>query len=401
MTGNLTFAYWGGSDGEEAGFAYAKKKFESENPGATVTLKAVPYASFFSSIDRGIQAGNAPDIFRVDYTTIGKYSKNGVLLDVSPYFSTDEIDAFLPAMWGAIQYDGVPYGVPHQTDTTCIVYSKSAFETAGITSVPTTLKDAWTWDEFSEVAAKLRSSLASNKFPFAYDWTLAGAYRWNSWLYQAGGTLLTSDLSASALPSDAATKALDYTKSFFTKKWVPATNTIKTSTYSDNFFLDQTVAMSFVGDFLVPELAAAKTGYQGGDWGATFLPQDAGTGADLGGNAIVALKDTKDPELAAAFLKTLVSEDCMKYFCEQAVELPTLQRLASEKLKYAYRPDVVAVCAEQATTISDTIVAETTVGGFADINTALQNQLELAFHGQSTESTLSALSTQINKALSS
>ena len=288
--------------------------------------------------------------------------------------------------------------MPHQTDTTCIVYSKKAFEAAGITSVPTSLASAWTWDEFSAVAAKLRTNLPSNKFPFAYDWTAAGAFRWLSWLYEAGGTLLTSDLTKCALPSDAGTTALDYTKSFFTKNWVPANNTIKTSVYSDNFFLNQTVAMTFVGDFLVPELADPKTGYKGGDWGATYMPRDKQAASDLGGNAIVALKDTKNPDLAAAFLKFLVSEDIMKYFCEQAVELPTLKSLAGEKLAYAYRPDVVAVCAQQASTISDTITKESTVGGFADINTALQNERELAFHGQSTAQTLSAIATQVAQA---
>ncbi len=400
VKGDISFSFWGGSAGETKGFTYVKQQFEAANPGTTVNLKVVPYDGFFSGIDRGIQAGNAPDLFRVDYTTIGKYSAKGVLLDISPYFDKAEIDAFLPALWEGIKYNGVPYGVPHQTDTTCVVYSKAAFATAGITSVPAKLSDAWTWDEFSAVATKLRASLPAKKFPFAYDWTQAGAFRWLSWLYQAGGTLLTPDLKKVALPSDAATQAMDYTKSFFTNKWVPDSNTIKTSQYSDNFFLSQVVPMSFVGDFLVPELADPKAGYKG-DWGATFMPQNKAAASDLGGNAIVARKDTKNPELAAAFLKFLVSEDMMKYFCEQAIELPTLKTLASANLKYVYRPDVIKVCAEQASTISDTIVKESTVGSFATINTVLQDQLELAFHGKSTSDALSGIASGVGKALGS
>lgn len=399
VSGEISFAFWGGSTGETAGFTNAKTKFEAANPGAKVNLKVVPYDGFFAGVDRGIQSGNAPDVFRVNYTNIGKYSKNGVLLDVSPFFSTTESDAFLPALWDAVKFNGRPYGVPHQTDTTCIVYNKEALSAAGISSVPSSLDEAWTWEEFSSVASKLRASLPANKFPFAYDWTAAGAFRWLSWLYQAGGRLLTDDLSRCALPSAAATKALDYTKSFFANKWVPANNTIKTSVYSDNFFLNQTVAMSFVGDFLVPGLADPKTGYKGGAWGATYLPRDQAAAADLGGNAIVARKDTKHPEVATAFLKFLVSEDIMKYFCEQAVELPTLKSLATSELNYAYRPDVLAVCAQQASTITDTITKESTVSAFADINTILQNELEQAFHGRSTTATLSAIADQVNRAL--
>ena len=399
VKGTLTFAFWGGSDGETAGFTYAKKKFEAANPGTTIVLKILPYDGFFSSIDRGITSGTAPDVFRVDYTTIGKYSSKNVLLNLSPYFSTAESTAFLPALWEAVKYKGVVYGVPHQTDTTAIVYNKSAFETAGITAVPDKLADAWSWDEFSGVATKLRKSLPDTKYPFAYDWTAAGAYRWSSFLYQAGGSLLTPDLKKAAIPSAAATKAMDFTKSFFDKKWVPANNTIKTTVYSDNFFLNQTVPMTFIGDFLIPGIADPKDGYQGGEWGTTFMPRDVGAASDLGGNAIVARKDTKDPELAAAFLKFLVSEDAMKYFCEQAIELPTLTSLANSELNYVTRPDSVKIFTEQAATITNTVVKETTVASFATINTVLQDQLELAFQGRGSGETIAAIAGGISSAL--
>ena len=400
LKGTITFAFWGGSAGETAGFQYAKKKFEAAHPGTTIVLKTVPYSGFFSSIDRGITSGTAPDVFRVDYTTIGKYSSKGVLLDMTPYFSASESAAFLPALWDAVKLNGRAFGVPHQTDTTAIVYNKKAFETAGITSVPDSLSNAWSWEEFSSVAAKLRKTLPANKFPFAYDWTAAGAYRWSSFLYQAGGSLLTADLKQPAIESPAGTKAMEFTKGFFEKKWVPRNNTIKTNVYSDNFFLNQTVPMTFIGDFLIPGIADKKSGYKGGEWGTTFMPQDKSAASDLGGNAIVARKDTKNPDLAAAFLKFLVSEDAMKYFCEQAIELPTLKSLSTSSLNFAMAPESVKVFTEQAATITSTVVKESTVTAFATINTVLQDQLELAFHGGSGEAALSGIASGIKSALS-
>lgn len=399
VTGTLTFAFWGGSAGETAGFQEVKEKFEKANPGTTIVLKTLPYAGFFSSIDRGIVSNTAPDVFRVDYTSIGKYISHGVLLDVTPYFSKAETETFLPAFWSAVTYDGRAWGVPHQTDTSAVVYSVKAFEAAGITSVPDRLADAWSWEEFSTVAAKLRRTLPEAKYPFAYDWTAAGAYRWSSFVYQAGGSLLNDDLTKPALPSAASRKALDFTKSFFEKKWVPANNTIKTTVYSDNFFLNQTVPMTFLGDFLVPEIADKTNGYQGGEWATTFLPQDKTAAADLGGNAIVAWKGTKDPDLAAAFLKFLVSEDAMKRFCELATELPTLQSLASSTLDYQTRPDSMKIFTQQATTITDTVVKETTVPGFATISTTLQDQLELGLKGRDSDTTLRAIASGIRQAV--
>ncbi len=399
VSGTLSFAFWGGSAGETKGFTYLKEKFEAANPGAKVELKIVPYDGFFAGIDRGLQAGNAPDVFRVDYTNIGKYSSKGVLLDVTPYFSDAEVGEFLPAFWNAVKYDGRAYGVPHQTDTTAIVYDRQALASIGVTSVPDRLESAWTWEEFGEVATKLRASLPADKFPFAYAWTRAGAFRWLSWLYQAGGTLLTDDLRAAAIPSAPATKALDFTKSFFEQRWVPASNTIKGSRYPDEFFIAKTVPMAFVGDFLVPTLADPKSGFKG-DWAVTYMPRDAGAASDLGGNALVANAETKNPDLAAAFLKFAASEDAMKYFCEQAIELPTRGSLASADLQYATRPELVKLWAQQATTVTERVVKESTVPAFNTINTVLQDQLEAAFTaGQPTDQTLQKIADGVNAAV--
>ncbi|GMA85847.1 hypothetical protein GCM10025868_10970 [Angustibacter aerolatus] len=141
------------------------------------------------------------------------------------------------------------------------------------------------------------------------------------------------------MPSDPATKALDFTKRFFTEKWVPASNTIKGARYSDEFFVSQIVPMAFVGDFLVPTLADPKQGYKG-EWAATYMPQDVGAASDLGGNALVVNGETKNADLAAAFVRFAASEDEMKYFCEQAIEPPT-RRLAGHRearLRHPPRP---------------------------------------------------------------
>ena len=399
VTGTIRFAFWGGSAGETAGFQHAKTAFEARHPGTTIELVTLPYDGFFSSIDRGILSRTAPDVFRVDYTSIGKYTSHGVLLDMTPYVTATEAAAFLPSLWDAVRFEGHAYGVPHQTDTTAIAYSRKAFETAGITAVPDRLEDAWTWDEFADVATKLRRSLPDKRYPFAYDWTAAGAYRWASFVYQAGGSLLTPGLGRSAVVSDAGARAMAFSQRFFTERWVPANNTIKTTVYSDNFFLNQTVPMTFIGDFLVPELADGTNGYQGGEWSTTYMPRDRNAASDLGGNALVATRDTANPELAAAFLKFMVEEDQMRDFCQRANELPTLRSLAGVTLDYATRPDVMQVFTRQATTITTTAVHETTVPGFAAINTALQDQLELAFQGRPADAALHAIADAIDEAV--
>ncbi|WP_206425877.1 ABC transporter substrate-binding protein [Nakamurella antarctica] len=144
---SLTFTTWG-TDSELAGFNSAITGFEAANPGMKVLLNAVPYAQMFTNIDAQLQAGNPPDIFRVPYYTFGRYAGSGQLLDLSSHVDKAFSDRFTPAAWAAVQNAGKPFGVPHHTDTSVILYNKDALKAASITSVPTALDKAWTWDEF-------------------------------------------------------------------------------------------------------------------------------------------------------------------------------------------------------------------------------------------------------------
>jgi len=130
------------------------------------------------------------------------------------------------------------------------------------------------------------------------------------------------------------------------------------------------------------------------------MPKGERGATDLGGNALVASKDTKNPELAAKFLKFMVSADSMSAFCAATNELPTRLDLAGDKVKFDIRPDVMPVFVDQAATIKASDVTQLTSPAMAAINTALQDQLEAAFTGgQSTADTLKNLDKAVQEAL--
>ncbi|MBJ2121888.1 sugar ABC transporter substrate-binding protein [Arthrobacter sp. MSA 4-2] len=392
----LTFTTWG-SPAEEEGFRRGIEAFKAANAGADVKLNLVPYEQIFQNIDAQLQAGTAPDLFRVDYGTIGAYSSQDQLLDLSGYFDTGASEEFLPAMWQAIQFDGKPYGVPHQTDTSAVVYRRDLFEQAGITNVPDSLDSAWTWDEFRDVAEKLRGSLADDLYPFVYNWQLGGSTRWLSWLFQAGGRLLNEDLTASAIESDAGRKALAFTQSFFTDKLVPPSSSVKSSTYADGAFSAGTTAMAFVGNFVLPSLDEAITDFE---WGATYLPRDERGACDLGGNALVATKNARNPDLAAEFLRFMTQPDQMSDFCARAMELPTLNSLVDARLDYQTRPDIAGIFVEQATTLEPEDVKQLTSPAMAAINPKLRDELEAAFtQGQPVDETLENIAAAVDEAV--
>lgn len=297
-------------------------------------------------------------------------------------------------MLEAVSYEGTPYGVPHQTDVSALLVNTDLLAQAGITDLPTTQADAWTWDEFGDVAARLRSSLPADQYPFVVNWQQGGTPRWLSWLFQSGGALLGDDGTTSQIDSPEAAEALQFTQSFFDQDWVPPTSSVKATTYADTLFGEQTTAMAFVGSFLVPELASADF-----DWTAVPLPVDERGATDLGGNALVATADTDQPEIATEFLNFMASADAMTTFCAATNELPTRTDIDAASIDFAVRPDVMPVFVEQATTIEPSDVRQLTSPYLAEITVALQDQLEAAFtQGQPVDETLSALDEAVGRA---
>jgi multiple sugar transport system substrate-binding protein len=394
----VTFTTWA-SAAEETAFKQIVSDFHASNKTIHVNLDIVPYAEMFQGIDAKLQAGDAPDMFRVTYTNLGIYSSKNVLLDMSPYVDSAFVDQFQPAYWSAVTFNGKPYGVPHQTDTTMLLYNKDMLAAAGVTSVPDTLASTWSWDEFLAVAKKVQAKLPANQYAFMYDWAQTGAFRWLSWLFEAGGNLLSADLKSPAINSAAGVKAIEFTQGFFTEKLVPKNTSTGNATYPDTLFPAKTVAMAFAADFLLPgDIAtAAKFPY-----GATFQPRDATVSSDLGGNGIVGTNQSKSPEAAAEFLKFLVSRQSQQTFCEQACELPTRKDLIGADLNWAAVPQLMKLFVEQATVLTPFQVQQVTIPAFGAINTALQNQLDAAFvGGQSASATASNISSAVSSAIAS
>ena len=83
------------------------------------------------------------------------------LLDLTDYFTEDEVAAFTPAFWEAVSFEGTPYGVPHQTDVSALLVNVPLLTAAGITDIPTTLDEAWTWEEYRLMLPCTPRALAS------------------------------------------------------------------------------------------------------------------------------------------------------------------------------------------------------------------------------------------------
>ncbi|WP_369132154.1 ABC transporter substrate-binding protein [Modestobacter sp. I12A-02662] len=374
VEGRLSFSLWAG-DAELTVFQELADAW-TRSSGVPVALNVVPFGELLTGVDAQLAGDRAPDLFRVTYQDIGLYAAGGALLDVTDRLPREVTQGFTDAFRQAVSQDGRLYGVPHHTDTSLVLYDVEAVQAAGL-DPPTTLDEAWTWEEFTDAARRLPTR--ADQFPFAVNWQQAGAYRWLNWVAQNGGRLLDDDLTGPAVDSRAVREALVLTQGFFTEGLVPPTTSTKGS-YADELFTTQTIGMVFAGDFLLPTIEPTLA-EQGRQYGATFLPRAESAAADLGGNAVVATATSVNPEAAADFLAFLAGDEAQARFCEQAVVLPTRTALIERGLEYALRPDLMELYVEQATTISQDLVEQVTVPQFNAVNTSLVERLESAFLG--------------------
>ncbi len=396
LPGTATLTTWG-TDQEQAAFKKIAADFKAQR-GADIRIEVLPYDQIRTVVDRRLQAGEPPDLFRVSYTDVGSYATSGALADLTDYIPSDFGEAFLPALWGAVLNEDRPFGVPHHTDTSALAYNKAHFDAAGITTVPTSLEEAWTWEEFVGILEQLRAA-ELGAAPFAFNYQLFGAYRWFNTLYQAGGTVLDDNLEAVTLDTDPARRALEWTRGLYTDGLHEPSVLMQRPTYPDEIFPTQKISMIQTGDFLIPYLE--ETIGSTFEWGVTYLMRDEGEAADLGGNAVVVTEEAPNKDVAAEFAKFLVSAENMKYYCEQATVLPVRNDLVETELAFSVRPELLPVFQQQAATIPEKLVQESTSRAFTGINQALIDNMDayLADPDSDTDQVIESLTSAIEQAL--
>jgi multiple sugar transport system substrate-binding protein len=391
----LRFGVWGAA-AEIAAFRAVIARYQAANPNVTVNLEIVGNSpQLYQSVDTRLAGRQAPDLFRIQYQAVGRYASARALVDLGKYLPPDYGKAFGPAFWQAVTYRDHTYALPHHTDTFALYYNIDLFQKIGA-RVPKSLDNSYSWAEFIDIAKRLQK--AGTPYGFAMSWQNA-AYRWLPFLFQHGGTLLDADLKRPLLSGPKGVEAIAWTQSWFTQKLVPPSTSIKSNEMPQNLFANGTIGMVLAGDWQIPFISQTMTQAK---WAVTYMPRDVAMASDLGGNCVGITRDSKHPEIAADFLKFLTDEPNMKDFIESAQFLPVRTALLNQKLNYKLRPDAMAIFNEQATTIPPALVRSVTLPNFSRVNTALGDELDLAFtSGQSPKDTAANIDSKIRAVLGS
>jgi multiple sugar transport system substrate-binding protein len=391
---SLTMTVWG-AQAEEDAFNAVIARYKALRPDVSIRMEVNGNAvQAYQQVDTRMAGRQGPDLFRVQYQQVGRYASARAIVDLGKYIDAADNADFAPAFLQAASYKGRPFAMPHHTDTFAVYYNREMFQKIGV-EPPTSLEKSWSWAEFITIARALKQQ-AGAPYGFAMSWQNA-AFRWLPFLHQHGGQLLSADFTQSEITSKQSIETLAWTQSWFKEGLVPPSTSVKSSEQPQNLFANGTVGMLMAGDWQIPFLTKNMTKF---GWGVTYMPRDVAMASDLGGNCFAVSRDSKNPDVAADFLKFLTNKDNMRDFVSAAQFLPVRRSLMTEALPYKLRPEAMQVFVEQSATIPAHLVGTVTIPAFSKINAALTDQLDLAFtSGQDAATTAKAIDQQVRAVL--
>ena len=291
--GELTYWTWTPSGEDQAAAfmkAYPNVKVNVVNAGTNTEE--------YTKLQNAIKAGSgAPDVAQIEYYAMPQFSMTDSLLDLSEYGFGELEDQYTPGPWGAVTEGDAVYGLPQDSGPMALFYNEAIFKAAGIDEAPST------WEEFSEDAKKIHEW--DDSVYITNDSGDAGFT--TSMIWQAGGHPFTT--------TDGTNVTIDFSDEGtqkFTSMWDQLIKDDLISPiagWSNEWFqgLNQGKIASLITGAWMPGNLISGVEDTAGDWRVAPMPTYDGTAANAenGGSAQAVIKQTENPELAAAFLKWL------------------------------------------------------------------------------------------------
>jgi multiple sugar transport system substrate-binding protein len=292
--GEITFWSWSPSaKAQVAAFekAYPKVKVNFVNSGGANDSNL--------KLQNALTAGSgAPDVVQMEYQSVPQFVLAGGLLDLTKYGFEDLKRLYTSSSWANISQKGI-WGLPQDSGPMALFYNKATFDKFGL-QVPKT------WDEYIDAARKLHA--ADPQYYITNDAGADGALG-SAMLWQAGSKPFHTDGEKVTvnLQDEGAQR---YAQSWGTLVKEGLLDNI--GGWSDEWFAGLSsgkIATLAVGAWM-PGVLESGAAAGSGNWRVAPMPTygdgPAATGEN-GGSTEAVTKQSKNPALAAGFLRWLNS----------------------------------------------------------------------------------------------
>ena len=180
----LRMFWWGGKDRADRTYK-VNELYSAKHAGVTISGETLGWGDYWPRMATQAAGHNIPDVIQMDYRYIYEYARRGALLP---------LDKFMPDPLGIRDFgtdalasgrvDGKLYGVPIGLNSMAMIYSKTAYEKAGLP--PPTHET--TWAQYADLSAELTKAVGKAGYWGSAD---AGGAEWalEVWVRQRGKSL--------------------------------------------------------------------------------------------------------------------------------------------------------------------------------------------------------------------
>ncbi len=283
------------------------KQFNASQKNITISTQTKTWAVIDDTLLPALSAKKGPDIVAMTSDRLPVYAEKKALVNLDSFYAqaSSNTAKLKPEAVSMETVKGSKFGVPSGFVPLSVIYNKTLFAQAGITSFPTT------WDEWVADARKLTIDANGDGTPEQYglvlpDHATVGNGIWPSLFEGNGGSITNSTGTKATIDSAANVKTLTY--------WADAIQKYKISPTgvdgigADKLFTSGKTAMEVGGPWMAGVATASKI-----DYGLAAIP--AGPKAQAASAIGISLGVTAQTSPA----KRAAAEKFLSYFNEKSV----------------------------------------------------------------------------------
>jgi multiple sugar transport system substrate-binding protein len=208
----LTYMAWYNVVSENDNTQATLDAFNSSQSGVHMSLIPADRKVYEEKLNDRSDTNTLPDTAMMAESQVINWALSGKLADMSDLYTDNK-----PLDQLAFTYQGRTVAYSEANEVVIMIYSRKAFDDAGLPYPPAKAEDAWTWQEFVDVAKKLtkdESGLTPNDAGFDATKIVSygGDFNRNSWIWPVmavsnGGGVVSEDGKTLLLGSAATAQA--------------------------------------------------------------------------------------------------------------------------------------------------------------------------------------------------
>lgn len=297
-----------------------------------IIIRADSFA-YEDKVNAAIISNTMPDLLMVDGPNISNYAANNIIIPIDYYVSDEDKADYLDSSIIQNTYNNQLYALGPTESSVALYYNKDMLDSIGI-KAPEKLEDAWTWDEFYEIAKKLTTPETMGA-RIIMDKGEGLTYVLEQFWLSNGTDIISPDGTKADgyINSPEGIEAATYLNKFIQEK-ISSIDPLPTE------FQDQKAALMLGGSWDIATMAE----YPDVNWGITYFPVANNGGiatSPTGDWALTITKDAKNVEAAAAALNWLNSKEATIKYAKAIAKPPSRKSAFDAMTEYNEYPQSI------------------------------------------------------------